>query len=236
MVETGPGFDRTRPLAPESSRNRGVFPSHEIVSARCSVDIGTGRLVDALEEDRDFEGKASSCRSARRAADVGITKTTWLALWRTTFLYPGADVAPHETPRKARPETAINLVLRDRQPPPNQNAIFEIVSLRRIRRVGALSDQDYLARLYISNYFGRRNFIQVCVRPLRCRQRFRYRSFRSQPNCRLNDSSGHFDESRTVACRQRFSCTRCFRIGEGRLYRGNIVASDITDDGDTGCY
>jgi len=26
-------------------------------------------------------------------------------------------------------ETAINLVLRDRRPPPNQNAIFEVVSL-----------------------------------------------------------------------------------------------------------
>lgn len=102
--------------------------------------------------------------------------------------------------------------------------------------MGALSDQDYLARLYISNYFGRRRFVQVCVRPLRCRQRFRYRFFRSQPDRRLNDSSGHFDESRTVACRQRFSCTRCFRIGEGRLYRSNIAASDITDDGDTGCH
>ena len=235
MVETGPGFDRTRPLAPESSRNRGVLPSHEIVSARCSVDIGTGRLVDALEEDRDFEGGLElpirATRGRRRHYENNMAR-----LWRTTFLYRGADVAPHETPRKACPETAINLVLRDCQSPPNQNAIFEVVSLRRIRRVGALSDQDYLARLYISNYFGRRRFIQVCVRPLRCRQRFRYRFFRSQPNRRLNDSSGYFDESRTVACRQRLSCTRCFRIGEGRLYRSNIAASDITDDGDTGCY
>jgi hypothetical protein len=31
--------------------------------------------------------------------------------------------------KSARSATAINLVLRDRQPPPNQNAIFEVVSL-----------------------------------------------------------------------------------------------------------
>ena len=34
MIETDPGFDRTRPLAPELSMQLRLFPSHEIVSGQ----------------------------------------------------------------------------------------------------------------------------------------------------------------------------------------------------------
>ena len=56
--------------------------------------------------------------------------------------------------------------------------------------MGAQCDQDYLARLYFFDCYGGRRFIQVCVRSLRCRQRFRHRSFRGRPDRRHQAISG----------------------------------------------
>jgi hypothetical protein len=85
MIETDPRFDRTRPLAPELSTKRRVFPSCGIASGQMllprrdplakstsipdramdflvGVDpddlTGHERLVAALEKDGEFESKA----------------------------------------------------------------------------------------------------------------------------------------------------------------------------------
>ena len=104
--------------------------------------------------------------------------------------------------------------------------------------MGAQCDQDYLAWLYFFDYFGRRRFIQVCIRPFRRRQCFRYRHFGGQtgPSVRrpLQDT---LTKAERLPGRQRLSRTQCRRIGEHCLPRNRalertppaIVTPDVVD-------
>src|SRR6266478_224005 len=73
---------------------------------------------------------ASLCQSVASVTCSNRT-TAWLAFWENHQSCPrlDPDVVRAEFSRKARSAIAINLVLRDRQPPPNQDGIFEVVSL-----------------------------------------------------------------------------------------------------------
>ena len=94
--------------------------------------------------------------------------------------------------------------------------------------MGAQCDQDYLARLYFFDCYGGRRFIQVCVRSLRCRQRFRHRSFRGRPDRRHQAISGDAHESGPVARRRlRFSCTRFSCTRDTELAKANDVAVEL---------
>jgi hypothetical protein len=124
MIETDLGFDRTQPLAPGGCRRNRVYSrltrscptlcfSRAAIHSRIDFDTGTGRWVSWLVLTQTISPVTSASLPPLRK--IGSSKVRFELPIRAT--------------RAPRPATAINPVLRDRQPAPNQNAISEVVSL-----------------------------------------------------------------------------------------------------------